>query len=191
MLVVLDLGATHRARTIVEDRRLGHGGGGASLAPAEIKSLEGLADATPNASWLNLSETVLTTLPLLLTGLHLRGMAFFAFVFAPLVFIKLPSDTAGAFIRQVFPVYYQVFAATSVLAVLSAWGRAEAVVLGVVAAAFLFAWLWLMPRINRARDASHGEPAAAARFGRLHRISGLVNAAQMIAVLVVFVRLAT
>ena len=62
--------------------------------------------------------------------------------------------------------------------------------LGIVAAAFPLAWLWLMARINLARDASHGESAAAARFGGLHRISVLVNPAQLIAVLIVFIRLA-
>ena len=62
--------------------------------------------------------------------------------------------------------------------------------LGVVAAAFLFAWLWLMPHINAARDASPGGNGLAARFGRLHRLSVVINAIQMVAVLAVFVRLA-
>lgn len=130
------------------------------------------------------------TLPLLLTGLILGGMLFFALVFAPLVFTKLPGDIAGGFIRRVFPVYYRVFAALSALAALSVWGRVDMLVLGAVAAAFLFAWRWLMPRINEARDASRGGDAAGARFGRLHRLSVAINALQMIAVLVVFVRLA-
>ena len=65
-------------------------------------------------------EAIPTTLPLLLTGLLLGGMIFFAFVFAPLVFKMLPADTAGACIRQIFPAYYQVFAAASVLAAVSA-----------------------------------------------------------------------
>lgn len=135
-------------------------------------------------------DHLVTTLPLLLTGLALGGMAFFAFVFAPLVFTKLPGAVAGGFIRQVFPVYYRVFAVLAALAALSAWGRVDALVLGAVAAAFLFAWRWLMARINVARDASPGSDAAAARFGRLHRLSVVINAAQMIALLVVFVRLA-
>jgi hypothetical protein len=66
----------------------------------------------------------------------------------------------------------------------------DAIVLGAVAAAFLFAWLWLMPRINQARDASPGGAAADARFGRLHRLSVAINAVQMVARLVVFGRLA-
>ena len=33
------------------------------------------------------------------------GMAFFAFVYAPLVFAKLGVEAGGRFIREVFPVY--------------------------------------------------------------------------------------
>lgn len=89
--------------------------------------------------------------------------------------LKLPGDVADGCIRQVFPVYYRAFAALSALAGLAAWGRLDAIALGAVAAAGLFASLWLMPRINAASNASRGDHAAAARFGRLHRLSGLVN----------------
>ncbi|MEM6943536.1 MAG: DUF4149 domain-containing protein, partial [Pseudomonadota bacterium] len=40
------------------------------------------------------------------------GMVFFTALFSPLVFVKLPAETAGPFIRQVFPWY---FAATAVV----------------------------------------------------------------------------
>lgn len=134
---------------------------------------------------------VLVTLPLLITGLVLGGMAFFAFVFAPLVFMKLPQDTAGAFIRQVFPVYYRAVAIMTVLASVTAWASVEGLVLALVAIAALVAWLGLMPRINLARDASTQDAAAAKRFARLHRISVVINAVQMIALLIVFIRLAS
>ena len=43
----------------------------------------------------------------IITGLALAltfgGMTFFSGVMAPLVFTKLPFETAGAFSRQVFP----------------------------------------------------------------------------------------
>ena len=131
-----------------------------------------------------MTELVIIVTPYLVTGMLLGGMVFFAFVFAPLVFTKLPADTAGAFIRQVFPVYYRVFAAGSALAAVSAWGYWEAWILAAVAAGFTFAWLWLMPRINAARDES-----AQDRFGRLHRLSVIINAMQMIALFIVFIRL--
>lgn len=126
----------------------------------------------------------------LCTALILGGMAFFAFVYAPLVFRKLPADVAGGFIRQVFPVYYKVLAALSVLAAVLLWRRWEGVVLACVAALFLFSLLWLMPRINAARDAGGTGVASAGRsFARLHRTSVLINGAQLLAVLLAFVGL--
>ena len=120
----------------------------------------------------------------LATALVLGGMVFFAFVFAPLVFTKLPGKTAGGFIRDVFPVYYVTFAAVSLIAAALAAPRIDAVVLAVVGALFLLARYWLMPKINGARDRGDDR-----RFNGLHRLSVVINAAQMIAVFAVFVRL--
>ncbi len=39
------------------------------------------------------------------TAALLGGMLFFSFVMAPLIFMKLPRDTASHFIRQVFPIW--------------------------------------------------------------------------------------
>ena len=47
------------------------------------------------------------------------GMLFFAAVFAPLVFIKLDAETAGRFIRQVFPVYYLSMGIVSAVAAIA------------------------------------------------------------------------
>jgi hypothetical protein len=120
----------------------------------------------------------------LVTALILGGMVFFAFLFAPLVFTKLPAKTAGGFIREVFPVYYVAFAGVALIAALLAIPRIDALVLAVVGGLFLLARFWLMPRINAARD--QGENRS---FDRLHRLSVIINAAQMIAVFAVFVRL--
>lgn len=120
----------------------------------------------------------------LVTALILGGMVFFAFLFAPLVFTKLPAKTAGGFIREVFPVYYVAFAGVALIASLLAIPRIDALVLAVVGGLFLLARYWLMPRINAARD--RGENRS---FDRLHRLSVIINAAQMIAVFAVFVRL--
>lgn len=126
----------------------------------------------------------------LCTALILGGMASFAFVYAPLVFRKLPTDVAGGFIREVFPVYYKVLAALSVLAAALLWRRWEGVVLACVAALFLFSLLWLMPQINAARDAGRaGAAEAIRRFARLHRASVVINGAQLVAVLLAFVGL--
>ena len=123
-------------------------------------------------------------------ALVLGGMAFFSFVYAPLVFIKLPAEEAGRFIRAIFPVYYWVMAGLAGAAALSAWGRPDAAVLGGVAALFILARFVLMPRMDAAREArAAGDEAGRARFARLHRLSVAVNTIQMLAVLAVFVRL--
>lgn len=131
------------------------------------------------------------------TALLLGGMVFFAFFMTPLVFVKLERKVASAFLRAVFPVYYQVMAVLAVLAALPIWYRREAVVLAGVAVLFVFVKAFLLPPINRARDARDvfaegkgGDAAGEARFKRLHRLSVLINLAQMIGVAVVFVRLA-
>ena len=121
-----------------------------------------------------------------LTALVLGGMVFFAAVFAPLVFAKLPAETAGGFIRQVFPVYYRVMGFVSLAAALPIWYRIDAWIMGGVGVVFLFLWAVLLPVINAARDS--GAPGER-RFNLLHRLSVLINLCQMIAVLVVFLRL--
>lgn len=127
-----------------------------------------------------------------LTAAVFGGMVFFAFVYAPLVFTKLPAATAGAFIRAVFPLYYKVMGAAAVAAGLMLLPGGEAWIMLAVGAAFLAVMLVLMPRINAARDASlAGADAgpAAKRFSRLHRASVAINFLQMLAVLGVLLRL--
>ena len=125
------------------------------------------------------------------------GMAFFAFVYAPLVFIKLGTETGGRFIREVFPVYYVAMGATSVaaavlLAFASATRGADSLAMACIGIVFFLARFVLLPAINRNRDAGQaGDLEAKRRFDALHRASVVVNAVQMLAVLVVLVRYAT
>ena len=122
------------------------------------------------------------------------GMAFFAAVYAPLVFIKLDADAAGRFIREVFPVYYLSMGVTSgVAAVALAFsgrhGVYDVAAMACVCAGFWFARQALVPRINRSRDAHlAGDGTAGRRFHRLHRASVLVNGVQILVVLVVLAR---
>ena len=118
----------------------------------------------------------------LVVALLLGGMVFFAFFMAPLVFTKLPAETAGRFIRVAFPWYYDTMAVLSALAALACLGFAPtlAAILVADAAFFVAARFALMPAINFARDASlQGDTASGVRFGRLHRASVLLNAAQL------------
>lgn len=114
----------------------------------------------------------------LIAAAILGAMLFFAGVVAPLVFKHFPEAEAGAFIRRLFPRYYDVLAIASLIASVFAIGRLAGVLLAAVAGLFVFARFWLMPRINAARDAG---PEHAARFASLHRASVIINLAQMAA----------
>ena len=124
------------------------------------------------------------------------GMVFFAFVYAPLVFIKLGREAGGRFIRQVFPVYYLAMGAVSIAAAaLLAFGSAargaDALAMACIGIVFFLARFVLLPVINRNRDGGQADDVAAKkRFDLLHRVSVIVNLAQMVAVLVVLVRYA-
>ena len=123
-------------------------------------------------------------------ALIIGGMAFFATIMTPLVFTKLPPETSGPFIREVFPVYSKVMAGLTLFAVVLIWQRKEAVALAVVFALFLWAWLWLMPKINQVRDAElNGSESGKKSFNLLHKLSVVINIAQLATVAIVFFRL--
>jgi hypothetical protein len=129
-----------------------------------------------------------------LTAAVFGGMVFFAFVYAPMVFTKLPAATAGGFIRAVFPVYYKAMGGASLAAGALLLPHGQAFVMIAVGAVFFTVMLLLMPRINAARDASLATDAertapAAKTFSRLHRFSVVINFVQMLAVLIVLLRL--
>jgi hypothetical protein len=104
----------------------------------------------------------------------LGAMVFFSFVVAPLVFAKLPRETAGTFMRAAFPVYYLVLAGVTAIAAALATTRPAALALWLAALLFLGLRFWLVPALDRVR----GKDEAA--FKHLHRLSVIVNALQMI-----------
>jgi hypothetical protein len=120
----------------------------------------------------------------LLLALVLGGMAFFSFVFSPLVFVKLPGETAGPFIRQVFPWY---FLTVSIVFALAGLALAPAYPgLAVLAGAMTLLGALnrqvLMPRISRFRDRMlAGDGAARGSFDRLHRASVGIHLLQLFA----------
>ncbi len=127
-------------------------------------------------------------------ALTFGGMTFFSAVMAPLVFTKLPFETAGGFIRQVFPWYYLSMGTTTLIALLALLFSAsptaswEGALVGLVLLGFIFARQVLMPLSNRARDEElAGSAGAAHRFKRLHQASVLINSAQWVAVLAALV----
>ena len=110
------------------------------------------------------------------------SMMFFAFVAAPAVHRHLPSETAGEFLRQLFPNYYM--AATGACFVGAALAAAPnwivAVLLAVLGLSFVYAWIFLLPRVNRARDQMVEGRVA---FVRLHKQSMWLNIGQLIGAL--------
>ena len=118
----------------------------------------------------------------LATALLLGGMVFFAFFMAPLVFTRLPAETAARLIRAAFPRYYDAMAGLAGLAAFACafFAPGLAAMLLAVAVGFLLARLALMPAINAARDAGlQGNAAMQQRFARLHRASVVLNLAQL------------
>jgi hypothetical protein len=71
-------------------------------------------------------------------------------------------------------------AGMTLAAALSLWSFNESIYLGTVFILFIWAWLWLMPRINRYRDDQlQGNQKSGKTFNILHRLSVGVNLAQM------------
>jgi len=120
----------------------------------------------------------------MLAAAVLGAMLFFAGVVAPMVFAHFPEADAGAFIRRLFPRYYDVLAIASAVGAALALGTFEGMILAAVAALFVISRFWLMPRINAARDLG---AAAEQRFEQLHRASVIINLVQMVALIVVVV----
>lgn len=136
---------------------------------------------------------ILSAIALFAAALLLGGMVFFAAAVAPLVFTRLPAAVAGPFIRQVFPVYYLYVLGLSALAALALAPRRPWDAAGMAAVALLTAWLrqGLMPRINRLSDAAQaGDAAAKPRFDRAHRLSVILNMAQLLVTGAVLLRFA-
>jgi hypothetical protein len=126
---------------------------------------------------------------LLLVAALFGGMLMFMAVFTPLVFRSLPAAAAaGAFLRDVFPVYYRVCGILALLAALPlvpAHAYPAEIAALVAAAGFVLANRVLRPALNRAREEGR-DPA----FRRLHRLSVALHLAQFAAVAAVLIRLA-
>lgn len=116
------------------------------------------------------------------------SILFLSFCVAPLIFRVLGEEAAGAFVRALFPRYYQWGVISSALALPSAVAGplcfpelrgpsvgVQALVIIAATLTMLYAGNSLAPAINAARDAG---TSGRARFDRLHgrsvRLNGLV-----------------
>ena len=123
------------------------------------------------------------------TSLIFGGMIFFASFMAPLVFIKLSTETAGKFIREVFPWYYLAFGCLSLLLVLLLYSNQNKWLMYIMIAnvfTFALARQWLMPAINATRDlVLQGDATLSQKFNNLHRLSVLVNSLLLLSISIV------
>lgn len=114
------------------------------------------------------------------------GMVAFSVLFAPLIFTQLQPETAGRFIRLVFPWYYLyvlVFGLLSALLMAIAGYGLEAILAAAVGLTCAYTRWVLMPEINRLRDAElAGDTDAGKGFAVKHRLSVGINAVQMLVV---------
>ena len=121
-------------------------------------------------------------------ALQFGGMAFFAFIFSPMIFKFLTSDEASKFLRRLFPAYYRLSAAISIFPALMLIPvqsyHIEVGTLLAVSAIFLFAARVLVPMSNVARDSDKIK-----KFKIVHRFSVIIYMLQMIAILIILIRL--
>ena len=119
-----------------------------------------------------------------LTAMILGIMLFFSFVIAPVVFTTLDEQNARKFIRRIFPFYYNVNLAISLIVLLAFLILSK---LGIdfyliLAVAILFAAsnYLLMPLINKYRDEKQEK-----KFKYSHFVSVVINFVQMIFLLLI------
>lgn len=135
------------------------------------------------------------SLTIALLSAAIAVILFFALVVTPSIFGSLPREEAGRVIRVLFPRYYIVLGALTAAACITAIYAfpGPALLIGVATAGFVYAQFVLRPRINALRDLAHSgtAPEAKARFDRMHRTSVILNAAQLVLLLVAIVWIAT
>ena len=109
------------------------------------------------------------------------AMLFFSAVVAPTAFRALSAESAGLFVRSLFPSYFLINGAAGVIAAILALRVTPAALLLVGGVALIALRLFVVPAINAARDAVlAGEEGAKPSFARLHRLSVIVNLAAVV-----------
>ena len=121
---------------------------------------------------------------LYLTSTILGIMLFFSFVVAPVTFTTLDEENARKFIRKIFPYYYSVNLAISILVlicfiILKIFSLDFYLILS-VAALFAVSNFILMPLINKYRDEKQDN-----KFKYSHFISVAINFIQMIFLVII------
>ncbi|MBT1450590.1 DUF4149 domain-containing protein [Glaciecola sp. XM2] len=129
---------------------------------------------------------MLEYIQILIVSIILGGMLTFQFLFAPLIFIKLPSETARPFIRKFFPFYYLYFGLLAIVLSILSYYLVEQDYGYWLLAAFSFTALLFfvsrqifMPLANKASDEERKSD-----FTRHHRTTVGINTLQLLIMLV-------
>ena len=127
---------------------------------------------------------------ILLCALALGGTVVYAAVFSAMLTDGILSDVRAPLIRTPSHPYYSVLIVLSGVAAILLWSRSEASVLTAIAVLFVFTRFAMMPRIDRAREASRaGNAEEAETFAHLGNLNSVVHLAQMAALTTVFLHL--
>ena len=121
-----------------------------------------------------------------LTSIIFGIMLFFSFVVAPVTFTALNEENARKFIRKIFPYYYIVNLAISILVlilfiILKIFSLDFYLILS-VALLFALSNFILMPLINKFRDEKQDK-----KFKQSHFASVVINFVQMILLVIVLI----
>jgi len=139
-----------------------------------------------------LMEQTLFTVSFLLASMLFGAMLFFSFFVAPITFMKLEAAAAGQFIRSIFPHYYLIIIITSLVAavLLTIANHSASILMFIIGLSGVFSRQSLIPKINKYRDAEiAGDLIAKSKFDRLHRLSVVINGAQLILLIISIVTL--
>ena len=131
---------------------------------------------------------ILMELGFQLAALLLGAMLFFSVVIAPLVFTGLDAETAGRFIRRLFPWYYLVIIvlAGPAAGLIALNAPIAGAIMAAVAIGAVVSRQILMPHLNRLRDqAIAGDSRSDQLFDRLHKFSVAINGVQLLALIAV------
>ena len=121
-----------------------------------------------------------------LTTAILAIMIFFSFVIAPVTFTTLDEENARKFIRRIFPFYYNVNLALSLIVtlifvILKSYNLNFYLIL-TVAVLFFLSNFTLMPLINRFRDEKKDK-----QFKYTHFLSVIINFVQILLLLIILI----
>ena len=129
---------------------------------------------------------IITKLSVYMTSIIFGIMLFFSFVVAPITFTALNEENARKFIRKIFPYYYTVNLAISVLVlicfiILKIFSLDFYLILS-IAVLFAVSNFILMPLINKYRDEKQD-----IKFKQSHFISVVINFVQIILLVIILI----